>query len=67
MRVYGPQNQGEAYGYAKVLGYHPLLATRAETGEVLHAWLRKGSSPRGVKRFAEELVARSVMPARPPR
>jgi hypothetical protein len=41
-----------------VLGYHPILATRAETGEVLHARLRKGSSQRGVNRFVEELVAR---------
>ena len=40
------------------LGYHPLLATRADTGEVLHARLRKGSSQRGHKRFVEELVAR---------
>lgn len=46
------------YGYTRVLGYHPLLATRADTGEVLHARLRKGSSQRGTKRFAEELIAR---------
>src|SRR5262249_31160132 len=42
----------------KVLGYHPLLATRADTGEILHARLRKGSSQRGHQRFVEELVAR---------
>jgi Transposase DDE domain group 1 len=41
-----------------VLGYYPLMATRAGTGEVLHARLRKGSSQRGAKRFAEELIAR---------
>ena len=41
-----------------MLGYHPLLATRADTGEVLHARLRKGSSQRGTKRFVEELIAR---------
>jgi hypothetical protein len=37
-----------------------LLATRADTGEVLHVRLRKGSaaSPRGVLRFADELIAR---------
>jgi hypothetical protein len=34
------------------------VATRADTGEVLHARLRKGSSQRGAKRFAEELSAR---------
>ena len=58
--VYGKQKQGAAYGYTKVLGYHPLLATRAGTGEILHARMRKGSagSGRGVVRFADELVAR---------
>jgi hypothetical protein len=56
--VHGKQKQGAAYGYTKVFGYHPLLATRADTGEVLHARLRTGSSQRGAKRFAEELVAR---------
>jgi hypothetical protein len=56
--VHGKAKQGAAYGYTKVLGYHPLLATRADTGEVLHARLRKGSSQRGAVRFAEELVAR---------
>lgn len=56
--VHGKQKQGAAYGYTKVLGYHPLLATRADTGEVLHAQMREGSSQRGVKRFTEELIAR---------
>jgi PII-like signaling protein len=56
--VFGKAKQGVAYGYTRVLGYHPLLATWAHTGEVLHARLRKGSSQRGVGRFVEELVAR---------
>jgi len=58
--VYGSQKQGATYGYTKVLGYHPLLATRAGTGEILHVRQRKGSagSGRGTKRFIEELVAR---------
>jgi Transposase DDE domain group 1 len=56
--VHGKQKQGAAFGYTKVFGYHPLLATRADTGEVLHARLRKGSSQRGHKRFVEELIAR---------
>jgi hypothetical protein len=47
--VHGIHKQGAAYGYTKVLGYHPLVATRAETGEVLHARLRKGSSQRGAQ------------------
>jgi hypothetical protein len=56
--VHGKKKQGAAYGYTRVLGYHPLLAVWAKTGEVLHARLRKGSSQRGAKRFVEELVAR---------
>jgi hypothetical protein len=56
--VYGKAKQGAAYGYTRVLGYHPLVATWAKTGEVLHARLRKGSSQRGAGRFVEELVAR---------
>jgi hypothetical protein len=56
--TYGKQKQGVAYGYTGRLGYHPLLATRADTGEVLHARMRKGSSQRGHRRFVEELVAR---------
>ena len=58
--VTGKKKAGAAYGYTKVLGYHPLLATRADTGEVLHARMRKGSAntQRGTKRFVEELVAR---------
>lgn len=56
--VFGKAKQGVAYGYTRVLGYHPLLATWAHSGEVLHARLRKGSSQRGVGRFVEELVAR---------
>ena len=58
--VTASQKQGAAYGYTKVLGYHPLLATRAETGEVLHVRFRKGSagSGRGAERFVRELVGR---------
>ena len=56
--VFGKAKQGAAYGYTRVLGYHPLVATWAQTGEVLHARLRKGSSQRGTGRFVEELVAR---------
>jgi len=56
--VHGKQKHGAAYGYTKVFGYHPLLAARADTGGVLHARLRKGSSQRAAKRFVEELIAR---------
>jgi hypothetical protein len=58
--VHGYHKQGACYGYTRTLGYHPLLATRADTGEVLHARLRKGSAntARGIVRFVDELVAR---------
>ncbi len=58
--VCGRLKQGAAYGYTKVLGYHPLLATRADTREVLHIRLRKGSAntQKGMLRFTDELVAR---------
>lgn len=57
--VHGHAKGGAAYGYTRQLGYHPLLATRAGTGEVLFSRLRKGSagSGRGVVRFVDELVA----------
>lgn len=57
--VHGKAKGGAAYGYTRQLGYHPLLATRAGTGEVLFSRLRKGSagSGRGVVRFVDELVA----------
>jgi len=58
--VCGKTKHGAGYGYTKKLGYHPLLATRAGTGELLHVRMRKGSAntQRGAKRFVEELVAR---------
>jgi len=58
--VHGKQKQGAGYGYTHVLGYHPILATRADTCEVLHARMRKGqaNTQRGARRFIEELIAR---------
>ena len=58
--VDGNAKQGAGYGYTHKLGYHPLLATRADTGEVLHARMRKGAAntQRGTGRFLDELVAR---------
>ncbi len=57
--VHGHAKHGASYGYTKRLGYHPLLATRAGTGEVLFARMRQGSAntARGVVRFVDELVA----------
>jgi len=58
--VCGRLKQGAAYGYTKLLGYHPILATRADTREALHIRLRKGSAntQKGIVRFCEELIAR---------
>ena len=35
--VSGATKAGAAYGHTKQLGYHPLVAVRADTGEILHA------------------------------
>jgi len=58
--VHGYDKQGAGFGYTKRRGYHPLLASRADSGEVLHVRLRKGkaASARGVVRFTDELIAR---------
>jgi hypothetical protein len=58
--VHGYQKQGASYGYTKKLGYHPILAVRADTGELLHIRCRKGkaNTQRGFSRFLEELIAR---------
>jgi hypothetical protein len=58
--VCGRLKQGAAYGYTKLFGYHPILATRADTREALHIRLRKGSAntQKGMLRFCDELIAR---------
>ena len=58
--VCGRLKQGAAYGYTHVLGYHPILATRADTREALHIRLRQGSAntQKGIVRFCDELIAR---------
>ena len=56
--VCGRAKHGAAYGHTKVLGYHPLVAVRSDTGEVLHSRMRSGSSQRGNVRFARETLAR---------
>ena len=58
--VHGYHKQGAAYGYTHKLGYHPLVATRADSGEVLHARQRTGraNTARGTARFVDELAAR---------
>ena len=68
-QVYGRLKHGASRGYTHVLGYHPLLATRADTGEVLHIRFRTGkaNTQRGVIRFVDELSRGSAPPARPAR
>jgi Transposase DDE domain group 1 len=58
--VFGHAKQGAAFGYTRKRGYHPIVASRAETGEVLHVRLRTGSAntSRGMLRFCDELIAR---------
>ena len=58
--THGYQKQGATFGYTKQRGYHPLLATRADTGEVLHIRFRKGSAntARGAQRFVREVIGR---------
>ncbi len=58
--VYGYDKQGAGYGYTHRRGYHPIVATRSQTGEVLHIRARKGSAntSRGALRFVEELIPR---------
>jgi hypothetical protein len=58
--VCGRQKHGAGFGYTKKLCYHPILAMRATTGEVLHARMRRGqaNTARGAVRFIEELIAR---------
>src|SRR5947209_16268215 len=58
--VCSERKQGASYGYTRKLGYHPILAVRSDTGEVLHIRNRQGkaNTQRGFRRFVEELLAR---------
>jgi len=58
--VHSDRKQGASYGYTRQLGYHPILAVRSDTGEVLHIRNRKGkaNTQRGAARFVDELLAR---------
>jgi hypothetical protein len=59
-QVHGHAKGGAAYGYTHRLGDHPLLASRADTGELLHLRMRTGSANtgRGAERFVNELAGR---------
>ena len=56
--VHGKSKGGAAYGHSGVLGYHPLVAVRDDTGEFVHTRMRSGSSQRGHARFVSETLAR---------
>ena len=58
--VHSERKQGAGYGYTRQLGYHPIVAVRSDTGEVLHIRNRKGkaNTQRGAARFVDELLAR---------
>jgi len=58
--VHGHAKQGASYGYTRTLGLHPLLATRADSGELLHARQRTGkaNTARGMPRFVDETIGR---------
>lgn len=60
VEVHGRAKQGAAFGYIKVRGYHPQLATCAQTGQLLMSRLRGGSAgaARGAKSFLTETVSR---------
>ena len=60
--VHGNAKQGAACGHTHKLGYHPLVAVRDDTGEVVHSPMRSGASQRGHERFFAETLARGAPP-----
>jgi hypothetical protein len=65
--LHGLAKQGAAFGYTRVRGYHPQLATCAQTGQVLMSRLRGGSAgaARGAASFLPRRSAGSARRARP--
>jgi hypothetical protein len=59
--VHGRDKQGAAFGYTRVRGYHPQLATCAETGQVVFSRLRGGAA--GASRGAKSFLTRDHLPA----
>lgn len=59
-RAYGTAKQGVRFGYTGVRGLHPLLATLADTDEVVHSRMRGGNAgaARGAGSFTRETIAR---------
>jgi hypothetical protein len=60
--VYGSKKQGASWAYTGAFGYHPLLCTRADTGEMLGARMREGAA--NAARGAEDFIAENVRRAR---
>ena len=61
VETYGLAKQGGGkFSYTGVRGYHPLVASLADTGELLHTRLRGGNaaSGRGAATFVAETVSR---------
>ncbi len=60
VEVHGRAKQGAAFGYTRVRGYHPQLATCAQTRQVLMSRLRGGSAgaARGAASFLTETISR---------
>ena len=60
VEVHGRAKQGAAFGHTGVRGYHPQLATCAQTGQVLMSRLRGGSAgaARGAASFVTETISR---------
>lgn len=58
--TFGLKKEGGRFGHTGVRGYHPLLAVRATTGEVLHSRLRGGQAHtgKGAGSFLTECFAR---------
>lgn len=59
--THGYAKAGASFGYTRVRGYHPLVAARADTGEVLHVRFREGkaNTGRGAERFVREVLGRA--------
>ena len=62
--VHGYHKQGAAYGYTHTLGYHPLVASRADSGEVLHARQRAGRANTAAERPLHRRAGRTGAPRR---
>jgi len=64
-QTYGMAKQGAAkFSYSGVRGYHPLIASLADTGELLHTRLRGGdaASGRGAVTFVAETSPGYALP-----